>query len=224
MSKKSHSRKSRSRSIRRKTRRGGVKWRNILTGAFLFGSPGSANTPAASGVPPTTSTNLTYSKPAGPEQAPYIFTEPKFPVYTLPNGRPDPHPKAPSARGNAATLGKYPIVGRNNRGYTINTTSLFDPPASQEFKDKFTFTTPGGVTFNRKNFYNPHASRKPGERVLRASIERSLVNRDEFNMPESSYYNRKPLPKTLSGVTQVENTNLKYKILGKKPIYHWRKH
>ena len=214
MSKKSHSRRSRSRNVRRKTRRGGVKWRNILTGAFLFGSPGSANTPATSGVPPTTSTNLTYSKPAGPEQAPYIFTEPKFPVYTLPNGRPDPHPKAPSARGNAATLGKYPIIGRNNRGYTINTTSLFDPPANQQYKNIITFTTPEGIPY--RNYFNlDYSGARPGDRTLRAygTTNRGAV---KTTLPESTWNfgsnnpsARKLLPKTLSGVTQVENINLK---------------
>lgn len=206
MAKKSYSRKSRSRNIRRKTRRGGVKLRNILTGAFLFGGPAAINTPATTGVPQTTSANLTYSKPAGPEQAPYVFTEPKFPVYTLPNGRPDPHPKAPSARGNAATLGKYPIVGRNERGYTINTTALFDPPASQKYKDIITFTTPQGVPY--RNYFNlDYPGAAPGDRTLRAY---KTTNRGALKTTlREGNYRGELLPKTLSGVTQVENINLK---------------
>ena len=213
MAKKSYSRKSRARNVRRKTRRGGVKLRNILTGAFLFGSPVITNTPATTGAPPVTSSNLTYSRPAGPKQAPYIFTEPKFPVYALPNGRTDPHPKAPSNRGNAATLGKYPIVGRNTRGYTINTTALYDPPANQRYKDVISFTTPKGVGY--RNYLDLNSSyARPGERTLRAykTTNRGPV---KYTLPESNLnygsnnYKRTLLPKTLSGVTQVENINLK---------------
>ncbi len=195
MSKKSHRRSTRKMNVRRKTRRGGVKLRNILTGTLaLFGAPASA---------PNVNRSTTYNEPAGPKMPNWMHTEPKFPVYTLPDGRPDPSPKPQHTRGNAATLGRYPIIRRNNRGYTINTTQLFDRPAGQQFRDIISFTTPEGTKY--ENFFNE----EPYPGTIRAY--RTVNNgTKKFTLKSGkNFWTGEPIPKTLSGVTMVKNINAK---------------
>ncbi len=194
MSKKSHRLSIRKKNIRRKTRRGGVKLRNILTGTLaLFGAPASA---------PNLSPSTTYNEPAGPKKPNWMHTEPKFPVYTLPNGRADPSPKPQHTRGNAATIGRYPIVGRNNRGYTINTTQLFERPTGQEYRDILSFTTPEGIKY--ENYFNeePYADTIRAYRTVNNGTKK-------FTLKSKNYFTGEPLPKTLSGVTMVKNINAK---------------